>query len=81
MARPAVLLNRLCGCSSGTSVGRSGDWAAGLSDFSSLEDFTDGAAAITEDDTAAWGQSGYHLSNTPDRRVLCTSSFLQMQEC
>ncbi|BDA48985.1 hypothetical protein COCOBI_13-0950 [Coccomyxa sp. Obi] len=52
---------------SGTSGGRSGEWAAGLSDFSSLEDFADVAAATSDDGTAAWGESGYHLSDAPDR--------------
>ena len=64
----------LCCPVSGSSGGRSGEWAAGLSDFSSLEDFAD-SAPITNDDAAddsAWGASGYHLSDAPDRCV-CTS--------
>ena len=55
---------------SGSSGGRSGEWAAGLSDFSSLEDFSDRAPLTSSDDAAddsAWGASGYHLSDAPDR--------------
>ncbi len=74
------MLSYLCGCGSGTSGGRNSEWAAGPSDFSPLEDFADGTGVTSGDDTGAWGKSGYHLSDSPDQCVLCTSYFLQTRE-
>lgn len=70
-----------CECDSGAGRGTSGEWAKGLSNFASLEDFSDAPTPNPTPDSAdgdsdsAWAASGYHMSTQPE---MCAPSCSQL---